>query len=105
MHDQFKTGCGAEFRTLEPVASITKKSLMYQQKGGCRVQNSGPWDPWLPVVENSRLFAQRTVRPPKGLPNSAPLVRDRHTIFHDRHMTSARCVINGATSTTGWGSR
>ena len=30
---------------------------------GCRVQNSGPWDPWLPVVKNSRLFAQRTVRP------------------------------------------
>ena len=31
-----------------------------------RVQNSGPWDPWLPVVKNSRLFAQRaqrTVRP------------------------------------------
>ena len=27
------------------------------------VQNSGPWDPWLPVVENSLLFAQRTVRP------------------------------------------
>ena len=24
------------------------------------MQNSGPWDPWLPVVENSRLFAQRT---------------------------------------------
>ena len=23
------------------------------------MQNSGPWDPWLPVVENSRLFAQR----------------------------------------------
>ena len=23
------------------------------------VQNSGPWDPWLPVVENSRLSAQR----------------------------------------------
>ena len=29
---------------------------------GCGVQNSGPWDPWLPVVENSRLFAQRKVR-------------------------------------------
>ena len=28
------------------------------------MQNSGPWDPWLPVVKNSRLFAQRTVRPP-----------------------------------------
>ena len=26
---------------------------------GCRVQNSGPCDLWLPVVENSRLFAQR----------------------------------------------
>ena len=23
------------------------------------VQNSGPWDPWLPLVENSRLIAQR----------------------------------------------
>ena len=23
------------------------------------MQNSGPWDPWLLVVENSRLFAQR----------------------------------------------
>jgi hypothetical protein len=23
------------------------------------VQNSGPWDPWLPVVKTSRLFAQR----------------------------------------------
>ena len=22
------------------------------------MQNSGPWDPWLPVVENRRLFAQ-----------------------------------------------
>ena len=51
---------GAEFRTLGPVACIRlkKKSLVYQQGGG-RVQNSGPWDPWLPVVENSRRFAQR----------------------------------------------
>ena len=23
------------------------------------MQNSGPWDLWLPVVENSRLYAQR----------------------------------------------
>ena len=23
------------------------------------VRNSGPWDPWLPVAETSRLFAQR----------------------------------------------
>ena len=27
------------------------------------MQTSGPWNPWLPVVENSRLFAQRTVCP------------------------------------------
>ena len=29
------------------------------------VQHSGPWDPWLPAVENSfrTVFAQRTVRP------------------------------------------
>ena len=27
------------------------------------MQNSGPWDLWLTVVENSRLFAQRMVRP------------------------------------------
>ena len=33
MHDPFKTASG--------------------------VQKSGPWDPWLPLVENSRLFAQR----------------------------------------------
>ena len=26
------------------------------------MQNSGPWDPWLPVVKNSRLFAQRRHR-------------------------------------------
>ena len=60
MHDQFKTAWGAEFRTLGPMASIRikKTSLVYQQ-GGCRVQNSGPWDPWLPGVENGRLFAQR----------------------------------------------
>ena len=30
---------------------------------GCRVQNSGPWDAWLPVVENNQLFAQCTVHP------------------------------------------
>ena len=27
------------------------------------MQDSGPWDPWVPVVENSGLFAQRTVHP------------------------------------------
>ena len=27
------------------------------------MRNSGPWDPWLPVVENSQFFAQRMVRP------------------------------------------
>ena len=34
--------------------------------GGPDLQNPGPWDPWLPAVKNSRLFAQRTVRPHKS---------------------------------------
>ena len=37
----------------------TEKKNPWCTSRGCRVQNSGPWDPWLPVVENSRLFAQR----------------------------------------------
>ena len=37
---------------------LSKGLLVYQQGRG-RVQNSGPCNPWLPVVENSRLFAQR----------------------------------------------
>ena len=41
----------------------TKTKNPWCTSRGCRVQNSGPWDPWLPVVKNSRLFAQRTVRP------------------------------------------
>ena len=32
------------------------------------MQNPGPWDP----VENSRLFAQRTVRPPQTPPPPPP---------------------------------
>ena len=55
------------------------------------MQNSGPWDPWLPVVENSRLFAQpahSTRCAPKmheickrwSLPcTHAPIVRQRHS--------------------------
>ena len=35
----------------------------FKTASGGGVQNSGPWDPWLPVVESSLLFAQRTVRP------------------------------------------
>ena len=55
-----KTAWGAEFRTLGPVASIKlEKKIPAVPAGGGRVQNSGPWDPWLPVVEKSQLFAQR----------------------------------------------
>ena len=52
----------------------TKAKNPWCTSRGCRVQNSGPWDRWLPVVKNSQLFAQcgysagtaraqRTVRP------------------------------------------
>ena len=43
------------------------------------MQNSGPWDPWLLVVENSRLFAQRTV-PPKPL-----AWRSSNMVLHTQH--------------------
>ena len=48
---------------------------------GCRVQNSEPWEPWLPVVENSQLFAQRTVRPQGDQVHWSPASRipDDHT--------------------------
>ena len=41
------------------------------------MQNSGPWDPWLPVVENSWLFAQRVhsarcAPPPPPQPHPKP---------------------------------
>ena len=62
----------AEFRTLGPVASIRpKQKRPWCTSRGCRVQNSGPWDPWLPVVENSGLFAQRTVRPHASCPSKS----------------------------------
>ena len=44
---------GAEFRTLGPVASIRLKQNPWCTSMGCRVQNSGTWDPWLPVVETA----------------------------------------------------
>ena len=59
MHGPFKTASGAEFRALGPVASIRHKKNPWCTSRGCRVQNSGPCDPRLPVVENSRLCAQR----------------------------------------------
>ena len=37
----------------------TKTKNPWCTSRGCRVQNSGPWDLWLPVVKNSRQFAQR----------------------------------------------
>ena len=42
-----------------------------------RVQNSGPWDRWLPAVENSRLFTQCTALP-------LPVV---HTCFDPQDQT------------------
>ena len=51
----------------------TKKTNPWCTSRGCRVQSSGPWDTWLPVVENNKLFARRTHStdtahgvPPKG---------------------------------------
>ena len=40
----------------------TKTKNPWCTSRGCRVQNSGPQEPWLPVVKNSRLLAQRAHR-------------------------------------------
>ena len=66
---------------------------------GCGVQNSGPWDPWLPVVKNSRLFAQR-----RHSARCAPLseiglflwYRCRSLLFHYAQRGSGVCgVVHG----------
>ena len=36
----------------------TKTKNPWCTRRGCRVQTSRPWDSWLPVVKNSRLFAK-----------------------------------------------
>ena len=57
----------------------TKKKLSWCTSRGCRVQNSGPWVPWLLVVEKRRLFAQRAHS--TGTAHSAPpSVRLRHIV-------------------------
>ena len=48
------------------------------------MHNSGPWDPWLPVVENSLLFAQhghsaRCAPPKSTFRPSIPMLYPRHT--------------------------
>ena len=37
----------------------TKNNNPWCTSRGCRVQNPGPWEPWLRVVETSRLSAER----------------------------------------------
>ena len=53
------------------------------------VQNSGPWDPWLPVVKNSRLFAQRG-----HSARCAPFGRPTHP--HQKIFPRGRNEIQGA---------
>jgi len=45
----------------------TYRSVHDPFKTASGVHNSGPWDPWLPAVENSRLFTQRMVCPQNGV--------------------------------------
>ena len=43
----------------EPAKPAPYRDMQDEFKAASGVQNLGPGDPWLPVVENSRLFAQR----------------------------------------------
>ena len=61
VHDPFKTASGVQ--NSGPWDPWQASDYPWCTSRGCRVQSSGPWDPWLPVVKNSRLFAQRAVRP------------------------------------------
>ena len=57
IHSKQHRGCGIQ--DLGTRGRIRLKRNPWCTSRGCRVQNSGPWDPWLLVVENSRPFAQR----------------------------------------------
>ena len=57
------------------VDHVTKDSIWR------RPQNSGPWAPWLPVVKNSRLFAQRA-----HSARGAPIGRGRFLALSILHM-------------------
>ena len=55
MHDPFKTASGVQNSgPWDRGKHQTKTKNPWCTSRGCRV----PWDPWLPVVKNSRLFAQ-----------------------------------------------
>ena len=46
-----------------PCKPPTHRRMCDPFKTASGVQSSGPWDPWLPAVEDRRLFARHTVRP------------------------------------------
>ena len=71
----------------------TKKKNPWCTSTGCRVQNSGPWDLWLPVVENSRLFAQRG-----HSSRCAPLIPP----YSPLHEYGRNQDNNSATGSPGW---
>ena len=54
---------------------------------GCRVQNSGPRDPWLHVVKNSRVFAQRG-HSARCAPSYTPILECEWLSYH-YHMNMA----------------
>ena len=66
IHSKQHRGCRLQDPGTRGKHQTTTKNPWFTSRG-CRVQNLGPWDPWLPVVENSRVShsaAQPTVRPP-----------------------------------------
>ena len=64
------------------------------------MQNSGPWDPWLPVVENSRLFAQRG-HSARCTPKVVVMGRVGTVIRETPRMTSVRVSVSNAKGVKG----
>ena len=65
----------------------TKTKNPWCTSRGCRVQNSGPWDPWLPVVTNSRFFAQRW-----HSARCAPYVCTYASVCEIAHVSTQLCI-------------
>ena len=95
-HRARSTNYHAAFPGSTPKNHPSTKACMITSKQP-EVQDSGPWDLWLLVVENSRLFAQRThsVRDAPLCDSRASIQPEHHTPIasHARH--SPPCGLRG----------
>ena len=61
IHSKQHRGCGIQDPGIRGKHQIQTKSPWCTSRG-CRVQNSGPWDPWLLVVKNSNFLHSTSIQ-------------------------------------------